>query len=109
MNVHVVDGLPRILPRIDDEPETARRLFAPELGCNVNEFGYQSVIVGRRKVRNVCVVSDGHDEQMFGSLRIDIDDRDDIVVTMHERRRNLSGDDLAENATQLRQPFVNAL
>ena len=61
----------------------------------------QRVIVRTQIVRGRDVLP-RDDQQMHRRLRIDVAERDEIVVFVHNRCRNLAGDDAAEQAVHPR-------
>ncbi|EGJ77467.1 putative Hit-family protein [Streptomyces sp. Tu6071] len=100
--MHVEDGLPR--PRTgvehDPVPGLVDLLLRGDLTGRREEGGAEPRIGGERG--GVGVVRLGHDEHVRGRLRIDVPERDGVLVLPHDGRRHLPRHDLAEQTIRLR-------
>ena len=89
-----------IFAMIDHEPKTLRARRDPELSGNLTggeKHRTEGGLIrgfGLTKTRNDLPWNDEHVDR---SLRLDVVERNAVLVLMHERRRNLAVDDLLEN------------
>jgi hypothetical protein len=99
VDVEVVHGLPAPPPDVRREPIAVVRdaLIPSDAGSDGEEATeHRAVTVGQ--VRRGRDVDPGHEEDVGRGPRGDVADRDDEVVFMEGRRRQLTGDDPAEQA-----------
>lgn len=97
VGVDVEDGLAGLRARVEDQPELAVRLGARDLVREPDDRGEQGW-VGGRELRDVAVMSAGHDEHMQRSLGMEVPERDDVTILGDDVGRDLPGDDPAEQA-----------
>src|SRR5262245_8579605 len=71
-----------------------------------NEFTHE-LIVGGAWIVQWLDITPRHDEHMRRSLRVDIVERDDLVVLVNDRRLNLAVHDSAEQAVGHGRPFYS--
>jgi len=97
--MQVEHGLARLAIAVEDRSISAlaESLVGRQLSGASQHPADQRVIVPTEIVGGRDVLS-GNDEQVHRRLRIDVAERDEIVVFVHNRRRNLAGDDAAEQA-----------
>jgi hypothetical protein len=99
MKMNMKDRLPRIGIRIRHDPETAF-VIAPlfcETRCDPEQMPDQEVIF-RQKVKRMCYMLSRYQQKMERGSRIDILDRDQILVLENSFCRDLTGNDLTEKA-----------
>jgi len=99
MSVYVEDRLSRLRPGVEDDPVAA---VPKPLGlCHTvsleRHLGQQPA-VGAGQSGQVRVVILGYDQDVRGSLGVDVTKRECTVALSHSLRRDVTRDDLAEEA-----------
>ena len=94
----MIDGLAAVQPVVDNQPIAAVQAFVPRNLCrNVKQVAKQ-VAVALGCLADRCDVLSGYDENVRGRLGTDVGEGVDAVVLINRARRDLTGDDLAEQA-----------
>jgi len=99
MRVHVPDGLPAIAARVEDDPVSAGSdAFGDgDVACRCDELVKQSV-ARTDHGRHVGEVIPWDHKDMGRRLRVDVAEGYDPLPVQHDRGRDLSGSDPAEQA-----------
>jgi len=99
MRVHVSDGLPAITARVEDDPVSAGSdaLGDGDVACRCDELVKQSVPRGDHGRHGGEVIPRDH-KDMGRRLRVDVTEGYDPLPVKHDRGRDLSGSDPAEQA-----------
>jgi len=98
VDVHVKDALSGAKSRIHDRTESLGR--EPALGRDMRGDAHEATekgLVGLRRVGERRDVAGGNYEHVVGSLRGDIVEGNDVVVTIDDRSGNTAGNDLTED------------
>ena len=99
VKVHVVDDLSALRPRVHAEPEAflgVAGILGQSASGHHTAAEHEGVLVRRVDQRGDVATRD--DEQMDRRLRVDVLERDNRVVLLHDVARTLARDDAAEQA-----------
>src|SRR5690606_17208660 len=99
VQVDVVHRLPRVRPRVHDQPVPAvgHALRLRDLLGRQVEPADQLGVRRLERVDRGDVPPRDH-QHVYGRLRVDVPERDRLLVLAHDLRRDLAGDDLTEDA-----------
>ena len=102
MQMDVEDRLTCFAIRVEHRPVAAIgvAVFPGDLRSRAMHGPNEAVVV-RRQIVQRGDVSSRDDQHMQRRLRVDVFDRDQLIVLMHELSRNLAADDLAEETVGL--------
>ena len=97
MEMNVEHRLSGFAVGVEDGPKAAGRdaTLLRDRCRSPHQFSRELVIVGRQVVQRRDVAL-RHDENVRRSLRVDVVERDDAIILIDNRRRDLSIDDAAE-------------
>lgn len=101
VHVHVLDGLTSGLAGVDDQTKTFAAVVTTEASGDVEELSDRGRFCRAGEIDDICCVLDRDDQQMHRRLRTEIVKRHDFLVAIGDTRRNIAGNDLAENTIGL--------
>lgn len=93
----MVDRLTAVAARVGDQPES---VLTARAAAQLDRDAQQSVgkprVLRVHEMAEIAMVRDGQHEQVGRSLRLQVFDRDEVVVPVRNFRGNLTGRDLTE-------------
>ena len=96
--VHVEDGLAGVCTGVEDETEVSVRMFRSEFACGGDDFGEKRRVSSCEFTDVRVVLGLGNDEEVNGSLRSDVAERNETLGFEHDVCGDFAVDDSAEDA-----------